>query len=248
MIPQQLLQTFFGRLALTAFSLAILAGWFTATVNLYLSYEGLDGEPGLSVADVKTHFYGDRSQNRFVVALHGSMKENLFDPEADLEPLTDWALAPGLPGFDLEAHRKLYEDRVAPVLDSDCLTCHVREGKAGHVPLETYAQIEPLLQVDTGPSVMMLARFSHFHLIGMGTLALLTGLLGFAFLRARIAGILSCLALVGLLVDVGGWWATRQTGWMAPMVPLGGTMFAAGIVMTHLALLGRYWDRKAAAV
>ncbi|KAA3610859.1 MAG: hypothetical protein DWQ01_08095 [Planctomycetota bacterium] len=241
MIPATLPTSFSGKLFLSAFSLAMLAGWVTATVNLYMAYAPLDGQQGMSAADVTIHYYGDRSQNRFTTFLHGSMLENLSDPDKDLQVLHDWALAPGLEDFDAAAHREMFETRIFPVLDEDCLLCHEPGGKAEYAPMESYEQVLPMLEPDRGPSTMMLARSSHYHLIGMGTLALLTGLLAFAFLPARPAGILSCLSIFGLLMDVAGWWLTRETGWAAPIVMAGGASFAGGVVLSHLSLLARYW-------
>jgi len=234
---------FAGRLFLTATSLALLAGWLTATVNLYLSQGPIDGEPGLSLRDVRYRFNGNRDQNRFTAMLNGTMFENLEDP-ADAPRLTEWALRPGRPEFDRAAHERDFEEWVFPILDMDCLLCHEPGGKAGFAPMRNYAEMQPLLQVDRGPSVLALARLSHFHLIGMGSLVLLTGALAFAFLPLQMAGILASLAAVGLLLDVGGWWATRSVAWAAPMVVLGNVSFALGIVLPHLALLGRYWSRR----
>lgn len=225
---------------LSLVSLALLAGWFTAFVNLYLSYAPLDGEPGLGLRDIEYHFHGNRNTNRFASMINGPMAENFFDPN-DIPWMTEWALAPGRPDFDPEAHRRVFEERVLPVLEDDCQLCHVEGGKADFAPLTSYEEVEHLLQVDTGPDTAALARFSHFHLIGMGLLAALTGLLALVFLPMPAAGILSCLPAAGLLLDVGGWWLTRETARAAPLVILGGGLFAAGIVGTHLLLQARLW-------
>ena len=69
--------------------------------------------------------------------------------------------------------------------------------------------------------------------------AIATAALAFAFLPRRQAGILSCLAASGLLLEVGGWWATRLTAQAAPLVPLGALCFGAGLLLALLGLLQR---------
>lgn len=233
--------TFLSRLFLTTVSLAFLAGWGTASLNLWLSYAEADGRPGLTLDDVRARFHGRRDTNRFVAMLNGPMYKNLAEPETDAPLLTTWALEPSRSDFDPTAHRQRFQEEILPILELDCQVCHVPGGKAGKAPFRSYEEVAPLLQVDTGPDTATLARLSHFHLLGMASLILLTGLLAFAFLPTRMAGILSALAGLGLLLDVGGWWATRADGRWALLSVAGGLLFAAGLVPTHLALLQAYW-------
>ena len=62
-----------ARLMYTAFLLLMGISYLMALTYLYLTHRGLDGKPGLSVADVAQSYYGNRSGTLLEAAIRGSM-------------------------------------------------------------------------------------------------------------------------------------------------------------------------------
>ncbi|MBL7008427.1 MAG: hypothetical protein ISR76_05475 [Planctomycetes bacterium] len=232
------LATPLGRLFLAAVCLSLVASWAAGAWAAYGALAGADGRPGLSLRDVEVRYHGDRRRSRFSVMLNGPMLAHLADP-GDAARLTAWARQPAAPAFDPAAHERRYEGWVQPLLARDCLGCHSPGGAAGLAPLRSYDELRPLLEADRGPSWQGLARRSHRRLAVLGLLALASGALAFSFLPPRPAGILSCLAACGLLLQVGGWWATKLVAAAAPLVPFGGLCYGAGFVLVQFGLLRR---------
>jgi len=77
---------------LISFALVVLGiGYLIAMVNLYLTYSLTDGEPGLTVMDLKRAFYGRRDNTRLAAKIQGgSMEQFLPNPgdDAKLCPLS----------------------------------------------------------------------------------------------------------------------------------------------------------------
>ncbi|GIU75053.1 MAG: hypothetical protein KatS3mg004_2140 [Bryobacteraceae bacterium] len=59
------------RLALSCFLATPGIGYLVEGVNLYLTYHLTDGEPGLSVADLRRAFYGQRDNTRLAGKIDG---------------------------------------------------------------------------------------------------------------------------------------------------------------------------------
>ena len=225
-----------GRAALALISLALLAAWAFDAAAGAAALSRQDGQPGLSLRDVELRYHGDRGRSRFAAQVQGGMLAHLADP-ADAARLPAGGRGPGAAGA--EEPRRAYEQWVRPVLARDCAACHVPGGEPGATPMRSYHELEPLLAPDRGGPWTALAQRSGRHLGLRASLAAVTAALAFAFLPRRQAGILSCLAASGLLLEVGGWWATRLTAQAAPLVPLGALCFGAGLLLALLGLLQR---------
>ena len=112
-----------------------------------------------------------------------------------------------------------------------CAQCHEPEGSAPF-PLVTYEDVLPYARRGEGMAWSTLLTSAHNHLFAFGVAALLLSL-GLALSRApgRLRTLLIVLAFLGPLLDVGGWFLTRQLG--APwhlVVMAGGAMFGAATV------------------
>ncbi len=57
----------------TIFLLTIGLGYLFALGHMYYSHEGRDGQPGLSVEDIKIAYYGEHQQTRLGAALNVSI-------------------------------------------------------------------------------------------------------------------------------------------------------------------------------
>lgn len=85
-----------------------------ALTYLYTSYQGVDGEPGLSVGDIAENYYGNRSGSRMEAAIHGPMSSYIKTKERN--HVVEWLLS----GAGEEGYNKI----VRPILAERCFGCH----------------------------------------------------------------------------------------------------------------------------
>lgn len=78
----------------TMFLATIGLGYLFALAHTYFSHEGRDGQPGLSVEDVKIAYYGEHQQTRLGAALNGSMAGNLETPNRNRSSSTGLRAVP----------------------------------------------------------------------------------------------------------------------------------------------------------
>jgi hypothetical protein len=97
-------------------------------------------------------YHGDPDQTRLTAAIKGPMAGNLKSPEEKAIVL-DW--------IESGADRQVYETKVAPIPQRDCLGCHAPESGLKVPPLTSYEQVVKLTEADNGASVPSLVRVSH---------------------------------------------------------------------------------------
>ena len=93
------------------FLITIGLGYLFALGHTYFSHEGRDGEPGLSVKDVKIAYYGEHQQTRLGAALNGSMGSNLEFPEHK-QVIFDW--------IEEGTNEAVFWDKIDPILSESC--------------------------------------------------------------------------------------------------------------------------------
>ena len=76
------------KLLYTSFLLLVGLGYLMAISYLYVTHENNDGKPGLSLEDVASSYYGNRSGTRLEAAIRGPMA-GFIDP-ADRELVVAW--------------------------------------------------------------------------------------------------------------------------------------------------------------
>jgi hypothetical protein len=94
----------------------------------------------------------------------------------------------------------------------------------------------------------LLIQTSHTHLFGQ---TLIAGLLGLIFLLSSLGegpkAVILSLPFVGTLVDIGGMWLTRfASPSFAPLVVVGGSLFALGYVLITVIAIYELWIRREA--
>ena len=103
------------RILNTVFLLTIGLGYLVALGNLYYTHQGHDGVAGLSIADVTINYHGSNDQTRLGSAIIGIMEPNLKyknDKDIILKWIQDGADEPD------------YDQKIAPILNRDCIKCH----------------------------------------------------------------------------------------------------------------------------
>src|SRR5688572_10736284 len=69
------------RLVLTGALVMLGVGYAIAMLNLHFTYGGMDGQPGLTMADMRRAFHGTRNVTRLAAKIDGgSMEQYLPDP------------------------------------------------------------------------------------------------------------------------------------------------------------------------
>ena len=223
------------KLGLTAFLLIAGIGYLLGFANIYLSYAGVDGKPGLSIADVRIAFYGNRGVTAMQKAIDGSMKQYLAS-DADGVKIKDWINAGG--------KESGFED-VKGALAS-CIACHSKDVATAGVVLDDYKSVAPLLAQDAGMPIRLLVSLSHIHVLATLPIVFLLCLV-FSFSRFgnTFKGVVILFSFASIVVDIGSWWLAKVSGAMAVLVILGG--FCLAITFGVLIVLSLYdmWLRKA---
>lgn len=126
-----------------------------------------------------------------------------------------------------------------------CISCHKRGEDMGDAPLETFAQVRQFAATDQGPSVGHLNKLSHSHLAGFALIALAASLL-FAGTRYRmiVSAPLMLAIFAGPILDVTGWWLTKNDGMPWPyLIIAGGAMFGVSLMIMVVLTLDELWLR-----
>lgn len=219
------------RLGVAMLVVTLLGGYIVSGLHLQWHYENRDEVPGLSMNDIIGAYHGVQSPSPLVEALESGHPETLSDGERD-------ALLAWLNGGKLSSdydNLDLGEDAPAEIIAVNCLDCHTRgatgENTMASVPLEYFDEIERIAHSKdiqpAGANIVAMSQHAHAPtmaviLLVVGTLTLMTRF------TARFVGFVLFVAALGLLVDMGGWWITREVAWFAHAVVIGGIAYAVG--------------------
>jgi len=223
----------------TSFLILMGIGYLMAVTYLYISHQGHDGEPGLSIHDVAETYYGNRSGTRLEAALRGQMA-GYINPD-DRTVIVAW-LKDG-------ANRAGFESDVKPIIEGQCLMCHSTAAAkqfGGIPPLDGFDNMRKMADVDTGLSLLTLMKLSHIHLLGVGLVLL--GI-GFIFCLAELRPILKypliLIPFVAILADIIAWFLTKWDPVYAYTVVTSGALLGAAMAAQILISLYQIWFLKA---
>ncbi len=223
------------KLAVTTFLLVAGLGYLLGFSNIYLTYNLVDSQPGLSIDDIRIAFNGSQDGSKLEKALGGAMKQYL---ESDQEGAT---LVTWIKGGHTEA---TFKDAKV-VFENSCITCHSNDVKTAGVSLEAYQDVLPLLAVDTGKSISRLVELSHVHLMGALPLVFLLCLVfSFTLFGEKLKGTIMVVSLLALVFDVGSWWLAKAWGGLAFTVMAAGMTLALAFLVLILLSLYDLWLRK----
>jgi len=225
-----------ARLLYTAFLSLMGVGYLMALTFLYLTHQGLDGKPGLSVADIADGYYGNRSGTRLEAALRGPMA-GFIQPE-ERHHVIAW-LKSGAP-------EKQYASRIRPILEKNCFKCHSPASGLKVPDFTTFAGLHKVAKVDTGASILSLVRLSHIHLFGIGLIAFGIGFIfQMATLRAWLKNLLLLLPFAAILADIVTWFLTKWDPIYAYTVVATGVLLGAAWAGQIVISLYQLWFQKA---
>ena len=228
------------RILNTLFLLSIGLGYLFSLGQVYFSHQGRDGRPGVSIADIAIAYHGNPDQTRLASAIQGPMAGNLKSPE-DKSVILDW--------IESGANRQIYDTRVAPILQRDCLGCHAPESGLNVPPLTSYEQVTKLTEADHGASIPSLVRVSHIHMFGIAFILYFVGKIFVlcdmpAWLKRLTIGI----PFLSMLTDVLAWYLTRETPAFTHLLVFSGALLGLSLNFQVLLSLYQMWFHNLALI
>ncbi len=219
----------------TSFLLLIGIGYLMALSYLYVLNVNNDEEPGLSVEDVATSYYGNRSGTQLEAAIRGSMADYIQD--AERYEIVAW-LKDGAP-------QQGYEQQIRPIMEANCTICHSTTAGMNLANLTTYSTVREFAEVDTGMSLGSLLKLSHIHLFGI---SLLLFALGIIFIHSQLNEwfklFLVVSPMVAVFVDILAWFLTKWDPVYAYTVVIAGAFLGFSMGMQILISLYQIWFLK----
>lgn len=236
----------FARLGVLCTVLTLLGGTAVSGMFLYLKQEMRDERAGLTVDDIKGHYHGMSTKAPLLVSLQSGHPDELTErklPAAERQALIDWLtgdrMSRDYDNFDL--------GDMAPseIMAVSCLGCHARTSEGEHaapqIPLEFWDDVEPLAASrDIQPvSLTILAASTHTHALGLSAVTLVLAWLALLTSWPRvIVSVLVGATGLGLLLDIGGWWLTREWIEFAYLIMGAGAVYNSGMVLLGLMVIG----------
>ncbi len=220
------------RLLYSCFLLLMGLGYLMALGYLYSAYQGVDGEPGLSVQDIAENYYGNRSGSRLEAAVRGSMSAYLSLEER--HHIVAWLKS----GADEQG----YLETVQPIIEQRCAACHNPTSGLKIPDLTTYQGIQEVADIDTGVSLQTLVKISHIHLFGVGLVLLGVGMIfRRAQIRDSIKAVLIVLPFAAILTDMLAWFLTKWDPAYAYTVVIAGAVLGVCLGLQIIISLYQMW-------
>lgn len=220
------------RVLFSCFLVTVGLGFLSAILYLFLQDVDPHRRMGMTlVPSISAKYYGERDNSRLESALRGSMSGRLGD--ADRDRLIAWLRA----GAEAETFAA-----VAPILDRYCVACHSAASGLPVPPLTTFDEVKTLAQVDTGYSILQLARVSHVHLFGISIIFLLTGgIFAMSEVPRCWRMIVVAAPYLAIWADIGSWWITKYEPLFAWVVVIGGTLMGLALAVQVFCSLWEMW-------
>lgn len=212
-------------------------GYLIALANLYLTYNLTDGEPGLSVHDLRRAFYGNRDNTKLAAKIDGGSMEQFLNTRGDKEKVLSW--------IQDGAEREGYEKAVRPILQQNCVRCHNPQGLNRFAPLTSYEEVMTVAQIDRGEPPSLWARVAHTHVQSIGLIFLvLGGVFSFTSIKEKLKIAILVLPFVALLVDFGCRFLARFFPGIVHLMMLSGALIGAMFGLMILVPLYEMWIKK----
>jgi hypothetical protein len=222
-----------ARVLFSSFLIMIGIGYLMALSYLFL----VDVKPGRdagerAVESISEKYHGSTSGTRLEAALKGTMADRLTAEERD--QVFQWIHA--------GATRDGYA-QIQPLFAQKCATCHSVQSGLPIPPLTSFEDVQKVTTIDTGESLLQLARVSHIHLFGISIIFLLTGAifsLSVTPIWFRVSTVV--VPYLAIVMDIGSWWATKYYDpAFAYIVILGGAFMGLALACQIFVSLWDMW-------
>lgn len=222
------------RLGIASLVLTLLGGYVVSGLHLRWHYDNRDETPGLTMNDIIGAYHGVQTPSPLISALESGHPESIQDTERT--SLLDWLRGDRV-SSDYD-NLDLGEEAPSEIIAISCLECHTRgasgDGAHPEVPLEYWDDIQKLaVSKDIRPAgTDIVATSQHVHAPMMAIVMITLGLLGVMTRYSnRFIGSIVFVAGCGLLIDMAGWWITREIAGFAYAIVIGGGLYAIGTLL-----------------
>ncbi len=228
------------RVGIALLVITLLGGYIVSGLHLKWHYENRDEEPGLTMNDIIGAYHGVQSPSPLIQALETGHPEELSEPERNA--LLDWLRGNRL-SQDYD-NLDLGENAPSEIIAFNCLDCHTRsasgEDAMPSVPLEYWDDIQSIAySKDIQPAgTNIVAMSQHAHAPSMAIILIVIAWLAICTrFWMGLTGLITLIAGLGLLVDMAGWWITRDFAPFAYAVVVGGGIYSAGTSLLGLMII-----------
>ena len=228
------------RVGIALLVITLLGGYIVSGLHLKWHYENRDEEPGLTINDIIGAYHGVQSPSPLIQALETGHPEELSEPERNA--LLDWLRGDRL-SQDYD-NLDLGENAPSEIIAFNCLDCHTRsasgEDAMPSVPLEYWDDIQSIAySKDIQPAgTNIVAMSQHAHAPSMAIILIVIAWLAICTrFWMVLTGLITFVAGLGLLVDMAGWWITRDFAPFAYAVVIGGGIYSAGTSLLGLMII-----------
>ncbi|UCH73481.1 MAG: hypothetical protein JSU82_14210 [Rhodospirillales bacterium] len=210
-------------------------GYLFARIHIYNSHAGRDGEPGLSVEDIRIAYSGSKEATKLEAAMMGPMSGML--PTNERGDIVGWIRR----GLD----EREYEDRIKPIFDRRCTACH--DGSNPHIPdLNGYHEVSESAEIDTGMDIFTLVRVSHIHLFGLTFIFFIMGMIfSHAYLRpVWFKSLVIIVPFAAITIDIASWYLTKLHPAFALVVIGSGGLMGMSFAIQWVVSMYQIWFYK----
>ncbi len=210
-----------------------------------IKHENKDGAPGVSMLDLIGTYHGVSVPSPLRASLEGG------HPEA-LAPATRTALIAWLSKDSAAISRDydnldLGDEAPSELIAADCLACHARAealAKGAGVILDNWESVSRVafpININPMPYPILIAS-THAHATTLAAIAaLFVVMLALTRWWRGLVGLVGVALGLGLLLDIGGWWAARSDPRFVYGIVAGGALFNLGAVVALLLIFGELW-------
>lgn len=219
----------------TVFLLTIGLGYLVALANLYYTHQARDGKAGLSVEDIVIMYHGSAHNTRLSSAINGIMEPNLKF-KSDKEVILKW-IADG-------AEQAGYEEKVAPIINRDCVICHTPSINPSLPDLTNFISVSEVAH-SGGVTIPALIRVSHIHLFGIAFILFFIGkIFLLCEINVHIKRIAVIIPFIAMLLDVLSWFVTRYIENFVYVVIFSGALMGVSMGLQIILSLYQMWIPK----
>ena len=222
-----------GKLLCTLFLVCMGIGFVFSQLNVFNTYSRADGRAGFSFQDIVLTYYGQPDVLIIESKLNGTMREHL-ENEYERNSLINWAKG---------GAKKEKFNEVKGIIIKNCLLCHTAGGEAAFAPYDKMSTVgDTFTRINNGISASRLITLSHIHMISIGVIFALSGLIFlFTSINEKLKMVLLIFPFGSLLMDVFSWWLTKQIPVFAIAVFIGGVFTVIGFFIQFVISLLTMW-------
>ena len=210
-------------------------GYLFAILYVFASHSSADGQPGLSVDDIKITYSGSKETTPLEKALRGPMSGML--PQQDLQTMLEW-ITDG-------ADKRTFNAGIESIVEENCLSCH--DGSNPHLSnLDGFDNMQTVVEQDTGADLYTLVRVSHIHLFGLTFIFFVMGFIfSHAYMRpVWLKSLIIATPFAGVISDVLGWYVTKVFTPFAWVVLVAGAFNGLSFAIMWFVSMYQMWFYK----